>query len=464
MNENIIINETLDGAPVRRGNVAAADGTRRTAAQAAGTSATTREARKGAKSDPFIWGIYIFLLLVSMIELFSASSSEVTGSNVYSPLIRHGIFLFMGFGLVLWLQRVHYAVFSRLAVPLAVLSLGLLVYSSFFGAEINNAQRAIKILGFTIQPPEIVKLTVVILLANILGRNQEIGGVQTSAVVTVATVVLVFAGVLWINGLTNTVLIMGISISMFLIGGIQWRKLGVVMAVYGLCGLGLMSVKYMGDHGNEFEQAKTEATSGAQADNAGSGAGRQETHIGRMSRYLKGVHPEDPVDDYNRQVIFANMAQANGGLTGIGPGNSRESARVPLAFSDYIFSILVEETGFIGGAIVLLFYLCLLGRAGVIAYRCKRAFPAFLIMGCAVMIVLQALVHMAIVTGVFPVSGQPLPFISKGGTSILVMSAAIGIMLSVSRYAVTSSDKKELKAELSQLPEGMQASNFSQQR
>ncbi len=160
-------------------------------------------------------------------------------------------------------------------------------------------------------------------------------------------------------------------------------------------------------------------------------------------------------------MVFAKFAQANGGMVGQGPGNSRESARLPLAFSDYIYSIIVEDTGFIGGALVLLLYLLLVARAGRIAYMCSRAFPAFLIMGCAVMIVFQALVHMAIVTGVFPVSGQPLPFISKGGTSVIVMSAALGIMLSVSRFAAHSGNKKEISAEMNALPDDMQAANYS---
>ena len=124
-------------------------------------------------------------------------------------------------------------------------------------------------------------------------------------------------------------------------------------------------------------------------------------------------------------------------------------------------SIIVEDTGFVGGVLVLVLFLLMLARAGRIAFKCSRALPAFLILGCAVMIVFQALVHMAIVTGLFPVSGQPLPFISKGGTSVLVMSAALGLMLSVSRFASFTSDGKAIKAELNALPEDMQASNFS---
>lgn len=455
-NDKILIRQTIDGVAVdppltSRGSAGAATSSRR------GETTAVVGKRRRPKPDRFLWGIYLALLFISVIELFSASSSEVSGSNVYEPLIRHCIFLGIGLVLVIWLQSIHFGYFSRFASTMAILSLVLLVISSFFGAEINGAQRAIRIAGFTIQPPEIVKLTVIIWLATILGKNQRPGGVSTFAVIKVAVIVVVFAGILWINGLTNTILMMGVSICMFLIGGIQWKKLLAVAVVYGVAAGMLWAVKYVGGTSTEFDSA------GGVPVEQTSDLGRQHTQKGRVQRYLEGVNPADPIDDFNRQVIFAKMAQANGGLFGQGPGNSRENARLPLAFSDYIYSIVVEDTGFVGGVLLLLLYLLLLGRAGSVAYKCNRAFPAFLIMGCAVLIVFQALVHMAIVTGLFPVSGQPLPFISKGGTSVVVMSMAIGIMLSVSRFAVTSTDKRANQAELDALPEDMQAANYANQ-
>lgn len=415
------------------------------------------------KSDRFIWGIYVLLLLLSVMELYSASSSEVTARNIYEPLIRHGIFLGAGLLIVCWLQNVHYGYLSRFAWFFAAFSFVLLVYSSFFGVVINGAQRAIHIAGFTIQPPEIVKLTVVLWLATILARNQQPLGVSNSGVIKVSLIVIVFSAILWKNGLTNTVVLMAVSVSMFLIGGIQWRKLLYVLGVYAVVGGVLFMAKYVNSDSGEFDQvAKTEQAVYGGGDALESARTREGTHKKRFSRFFAGVHPDDPITDENRQVIMANFAQANGGLTGVGVGNSRESARLPLAFSDYIYSIVIEELGFIGGIGLLFLYLLLLMRAGRIAYKCKRAFPAFLIMGCAVLIVFQALIHMAIVVGIVPVSGQPLPFISKGGTSILVMSVAIGVMLSVSRFAVTTSgNKKEIKAEANILPEDMQAENVS---
>lgn len=473
------IRETIDGRPV-----AARNGSRpsRTAGATAASAATAASDSKAAvkkpdpkaskkfnRPDPYIWGIYIMLLVISVVELFSASSTEIKGENVYGPLIRHVIFLVMGLGIVLWLQRTPYTIISKFAWAFAILSLGLLLLSSFIGEEINGAQRAINIGGFTIQPAEIVKLSVVCLLASILGKNQTPGGVTTKGVIVAGIVVVVFGACLWRNGLTNTILLMLVSICMMLIGGIQWRKFFSVMGIYAIGVAALVSIKYVTPSTTEFDRVEKEQQLIRQSGAGGAlvvgesdeGVNRTGTHKGRITRFIEGVNPDDPIDDYNRQVIFSKFAQANGGLFGQGPGNSRESARLPLAFSDYIYSIIVEDTGFVGGALILLLYTLLVARAGRIAYKCSRAFPAFLILGCAVMIVLQAFVHMAIVTGLFPVSGQPLPLISKGGTSVLVMSAALGIMLSVSRFAAHSKNKNDVKEEMKTLPDDMQAANYS---
>lgn len=437
MAESLLIRETIDGQEIK---------TKRSVPK---STASPRRA------DPYIWGIYIALLVVSVIELFSASSAEVSASNVYMPLIRHGIFLVLGLGIVILIQNIHYKNISRFAMFMAVVSLGLLLVSNFIGIEINGAQRAIKIAGFTIQPAEIVKYTVVILLARILGREQTKGGITTKGVILAASVASLFAAFLWKNGLTNTLLLFMVSVAMFLIGGMKWKQFFIVMGIYGVCIGALILIKYQDDKEDAFDKVGTAMVTQEK------GRDRTDTQKGRIKRFMEGVNPDDKIDDYNRQVIFSKIAQANGGVFGQGPGNSRESARLPLAFSDYIFSIIVEDTGLVGGIVLLMLYLMLLARAGRIAYRCSRAIPSFMIMGCAVLIVLQALVHMAIVTGLFPVSGQPLPFISKGGTSVLVMSAAIGTMLSVSRFAVTTGDKKQIRAEQKDLPEDMQALNYS---
>jgi len=182
----------------------------------------------------------------------------------------------------------------------------------------------------------------------------------------------------------------------------------------------------------------------------------------RLSNFWGSGEPKykQELTSDNRQEMLGYMAQAHGGMVGVGPGNSRETSRLPLAFTDYIYSIVVEETGLIGGLFILALYLWLLARASAIASKCSRAFPALLVIGMALVIVFQALLHICIVTGVIPVSGQPLPLISEGGSSILVTSIAFGVMLSVSRFAVrNSARKKEIKQEIDALPEDMRADN-----
>lgn len=400
--------------------------------------------KRRLRADKYLWGIYLMILVCSVIELYSASFTEVKGDDIYGPLIQHAIYLVIGLVLVLVLQNVHYKYFRKMAWPILFLSLGLLAWSNFHGIVINGAMRAIKIGGFTIQPAEIAKLAVVLTLAAVMARNQMKHGITNKGFVICLCIIGVFSGMMYKNGLTNMLLIVGVSTAMFIIGGLQMRKLGVLFAIYAVAAGGVYFVKYA-DHDEDTGTAAVVATTTGEADN---NIDRTDLRKGRIARFLEGVNPQDTITDDNRQVFFANIAQAHGGLYGNGPGNSRESARLPLAFSDYIFSIIIEDAGFLGGILLMILYLSLVARAGRIAWKCTRAFPCLLITGCAVMIVFQALIHMAIVVGLLPVSGQPLPFISKGGTSIVVMSAAVGMMLSVSKYAVQHGKTKDQQQEL----------------
>lgn len=412
------------------------------------------------KGDKYIWGVYIFLIIVSVIELYSASSREVTASNVLAPIMRHGFMLLLGFGVVVGLSRVKYKVFNHGITVFALAALLIAVYVLFKGQIINGARRSMSLFGIALQSAELLKIAVVLVIARVIAFNQERGGVTSFGVARCAFFVLLCSGLLFTQGLTNTLLLMGISISMMLIGGIQNRKLGIVLLIYLLIG----GAGYMWKSHDKQSAAEVALIAETGKDASGEAAtfNRTGTHKGRISRWLFDSIPkyEQPITSVNRQEMYSFMAQANGGWHGVLPGNSRETARLPLAFSDYIFAIVIEDWGFMGGMLLLTAYLILLGRAGAIAAKCRSAFPSLLIMGMAVMIVLQALFHMAIVTGVFPVSGQPLPLISKGGSSILVTSIAFGIMLSVSRSAAFKDDDNAIiSQEIAELPADLNAPN-----
>lgn len=407
------------------------------------------------KADKYIWAIYIAILVISVIELYSASSREIMGGNVFAPLLRHGKMLLLGVGITVGLSRLKYKWLIPLTPLFVSVAVLLGVYVLFKGDIINGARRSTTILGIALQPAEILKLAVVLFIALVMSRSQERRGVTTNGVAICAAFVLLCGGLLFSQGMTNTLLLMGISFAMMLIGGVQLKKFAAVLVIYGMVGGAGLWYKKHDARTQTAEDVAASIESGTETYN------RTNMQQSRIATWWGDSIPkyDKPITSANRQEMYSYMAQANGGVIGQLPGNSRETARLPLAFSDYIFAIVVEDWGFLGGMILLALYLMLLARAGAIASRCSRAFPALLVMGMAVMIVLQALFHMAIVTGVFPVSGQPLPLISKGGSSIIATSIAFGIMLSVSRFAVQSDKRKDVNAEILELPAEVAADN-----
>lgn len=423
------------------------------------------------KGDRALWGIYLLLILISIIELYSASAQEVSADSrfgVYSPLVGHGIHLLLGFLLVLGIQSRSYTQFVVLGPVIAVLSIVMMILVLLFGTELNGARRSINIFVTTVYPSEFIKLSAAIVIALIMAwthNNSKNEVRKRRGVWLSAGVALCFGGLLCTQGLTNFILLMGISLGMMVIGGVRWKHLGVVILVYIAAGLIVLGARELTTKSGSKDKTtdNTEyVDSDSDNDKESDFLGRFQTWTNRLSRHFGNdsiPKYKQKITDINRQEMHGYMAQANGGFWGVLPGNSRETQRLPLAVSDYIYAVIVEEWGLIGGIGVLILYLWLLGRASSIASRCNQRFAALLVIGMAVMIVLQALFHMAIVTGVFPVSGQPLPLISKGGTSILVNSMAFGVMLSVSRYGIHTGRKQDERDERESLPESLRSAN-----
>lgn len=407
-----------------------------------------RDTSRGVnRSDGVIWGIYAILCTLSVVELFSASSHEVTAGNIYAPLIRHLVFLGAGFGLMLWLQRVGWDKFYRVTWPVVVLSMLMMVYVMFFGDILNNARRSFSIGPIRVFPAELIKFSVVMAIAWCMTRYRLIDTAVTrrrmvnlSIAVTVLSAALLFS-----QGLTNTILLVIIAMAMMIVGGIGGKQIMALILVFAVLGGAGMAYKRL--------QPQEEGN-------------RSGMWVKRLTGFMEPNKWADTVKitDENAQEQYSYIAQAHGGVLGVLPGNSRETSRLSLAFSDYIFAIIVEELGLVGGIALLLCYLLLLTRAAYIAYRCQHTYPALLILGMALFIVLQAMFHMSIVTGAGPVSGQPLPLFSKGGTSILITSVALGMMLSVSRNALRSDNKQQISDTMRSLPHDVRALNLSQDK
>lgn len=407
--------------------------------------------RPANRYDKHIWGVYICLCIISIVELYSASSREISAGNIYAPLLRHLLHLGTGFLIVVWLQRIHYRKFFDATPWIVGLSIIAMIYTLINGDVINGAKRSFSIIIMNVQPSEFIKFSAVLLVAFVLCRssNPKRYEIDTWRVGFCAALIGVFGAMLFPQGLTNTLLLMSISLSMMVVAAVSWKRMACIVLIFGMlggCGYLYKKITLNDDRENP------EMTSG----------NRAGVWANRISGFLRSDKYLDPINDGNSQEQYSFIAQAHGGVFGVGPGNSRETSRLSLAFSDYIYAIVVEEGGLVLGLFVMLLYLWLIARAATLAYRCNLVYPALLMLGMAVFIAYQALFHMAIVTGAFPVSGQPLPLISKGGTSILMTSVAFGIMLSVSRFALQNGNRKQIKEDISSLPEDLRAINPSQ--
>ena len=408
-----------------------------------------------SKADKHIWGIFIALCIISTIELYSASSREVAGSSigVMGPILRHIVMLAGGTFVVWFLSRRHYSDFIPFTLGFAPLvSVAMMVYVMFFGEIVNGARRSLTILGIGIYPAEMVKLSAVLLHSpcdDLESKHKEGGRYLQRREIfrshsAAAERTADKAGPDQHSAASGHQLLDDDS-------G-RREILPPLCADHRLHGLGGLFVAYLMWSDSRSSEIPADAEQKIELVSADGTAdkspSRIDTWLARLERHKDKSTPkwEIPAVGKNRQEILSYMAQAHGGIHGVGPGNSRETSRLPLAFSDYIFAIIVEELGLIGGLVVLLLYLWLLGRASGIASHCNRTYPALVVIGMAVMIAFQALFHIAIVTGVFPVSGQPLPLLSKGGTSILVTAIAFGIMLSISRTATRQGGKSRISA------------------
>lgn len=419
--------------------------------------------------DVHIWGVYIALCIISMVELYSASSREISANNIYAPLLRHVMHLGIGFLIIVALQRVHYRKFFEATPWIVFGSLAAMVYTLINGDYINGAKRSFSIVIMRVQPAEFLKFSAVLLVAYVLCKSRQADRryIESWRVTLCAVIVGIFGGLLFFQGLTNTLLLMAISLSMMFVASVSWKKMFYILLAFGV--LGCAGYMYKKITLKERAQPKVEMTAtgavtvmAAPEPAKGKSVNRAGVWNSRMSNFLRFDKYKDTIRDDNAQEQYSYIAQAHGGVLGVGPGNSRETSRLSLAFSDYIYAIVVEEGGLILGLFVMVLYLWLMARAATLAYKCNLVYPALLMLGMAVFIVIQALFHMAIVTGAFPVSGQPLPLISKGGTSILVTSVAFGVMLSVSRHALQSGNRQQIKNDISALPEDLRELNPSQ--
>lgn len=392
------------------------------------------------KGDKVIWIIFLFLCLISVVEVFSAASTLTYKSgDHWGPITQHSVILMVGAVIVVLVHNIPCKYFSVLPFFLLPLSCILLIFvmgmGIITGDRVNGAARWMTFFGIQFQPSELAKMAVIIVTAFILSKFQEEDSAHPKAFKYIIWIIgIVFVLIAPENGSTAA-LLFGVVFLMMLIGRIPWRQLGKLVAVIGIIltiGVSLVLV------------------TPASVYNKVPGLHRVETWQSRIKGFFedKEAVPAAKYDiDKDAQIAHANIAIATSHVIGKMPGNSVQRDFLSQAFSDFIFAIVIEELGLLGGAFIVMLYLWLLIRAGRIAKRCDKYFPAFLVMGIAMLLVSQAMLNMMVAVGLFPVTGQPLPLISKGGTSTLINCAYIGMILSVSRYVIQKEEQRKLEEE-----------------
>ncbi|CDD33618.1 FtsW/RodA/SpoVE family cell cycle protein [Phocaeicola barnesiae] len=385
------------------------------------------------KGDKVVWIIYLLLCLISIIEVFSASSTLTYKSgDHWGPITTHMLLLMTGTVVVIIAHNIPTRWFKAFNALLP-LSWAMLIAVFIIGALTNGAKRWIDLGFFRFQPSEVAKMATIITVAYILSRLQEENGANKRA----------FKYILWVTGITcaliftenlSTALLLATTVLLLMfIGRVPFKQLGSLVGI--AVGFVLICVTII-----EKVPAQTWDDIGLH---------RMTTWQSRLENHFSGEEiPAAKFDiDKDAQIAHANIAIASSHVLGKGPGNSVQRDFLSQAFSDFIYAIIIEELGLVGGACVALLYILLLTRIAKIVRKCDNTYFSLMIIGFGTLIVLQAMFNMLVAVGIIPVTGQPLPMISKGGTSTLINSAYIGLILAVSRYVDNQEEAQAEEAE-----------------
>ncbi|HQK37165.1 MAG TPA: FtsW/RodA/SpoVE family cell cycle protein [Bacteroidales bacterium] len=374
--------------------------------------------RKYLKGDPVIWMVIFILSIISILVVYSSTGTlayRFQGGNTAYYILKHGVILLLGWAVIYVTHLIPYKFYAPLAQLFLFLSVPLLLITLFLGTRLNEASRwlTLPVIGLTIQTSDLAKLALIMFVARNLAIKQEaINDFKNTFLSTIAPVLIICALIAPAN-LSTAVLLFATCVILMFIG----RMPVSYILLLGVTAVAVLSL---------FVAVSLWTNS----------QGRVRTWIHRIESF-RGSDDED-----SYQVEQAKIALVTGGIIGKGPGNSTQRNFLPHPYSDFIYAIIVEEYGIMGGIFVVLLYLVLFFRAGVLVRKSNRTFPAFLSAGLAVLLVFQAFINMAVAVNLLPVTGQPLPLVSMGGSSLLFTCVSLGIILSVS-HGLDEEKKKE---------------------
>jgi cell division protein FtsW len=375
------------------------------------------------KGDKVIWAIVILLTMISILVVYSSVGSLAYRSNksTESYLFRQIFYIGLGVIIIYFAHRVNYTFYSKIASILFLISIPLLLYTLKFGSDINDANRWIKlpVINLTFQTSDLAKLALFMYLSRLLSRRQGVIKDFKKGFLPLIIPVAIICILIAPANLSTAVLIGGIALMLMFIGRVKTRHIMMVVgaALIPILILISISVSY---YDKEAHQAKDLPAVFSVA--------RLPTWVSRVQSFMYSDK-----EDASYQMQQSKIAIATGGFFGKGPGKSTQRNFLPHPYSDFIYAIIIEEYGLLGGVVILLIYLLFLYRSIRIFKRCPYAFGAFLAIALSFTLVIQALVNMAVTVNIFPTTGVTLPLISMGGSSLLFTCFAIGIILSVAR-------------------------------
>lgn len=359
------------------------------------------------KGDPVIWAVIFALSIISILVVYSATGT-LAFKNMNNPeayLFKHT--LLVGFGLVaMWVaHNVDYRYYSKISRFALWISVPLLIYTFTSGTSINDASRwiMIPVINASFQPSDLASLALITSLASMLSKRQQIIDDFKESLIPILIWCGVICGLIALTNLSSAILLFLTCMLIMFIGRVPVKYLAMLIFVGVLAGV--TALKF----GERAETAKN-----------------------RIENFISG-------EELPFQALHGRLAIATGGVFGKGPGQSQQRNILPHPYSDFVYAIIIEEYGLVGGAVVLILYLILLYRGMKAVIKSERAFGGLLSAGLSFALVLQAMVNMGVVVGLGPITGLPLPFISMGGTSLLFSGISVGIILSVSRGEVDQS-------------------------
>jgi len=369
------------------------------------------------RGDGWLWVVIMLLMILSLFVIYSSTGRlafQKHNGDTSFFLRKQLLLYFFGYGIILFFTRVPFKNYLKYAYWFLGVSIILLLYASFSGHLINGAGRWIKLLGFTFQPSELAKITTVMVMARVICLSRESSWYKfnwTDIICPLMVIVIIFFD----NVSTSGLLFIACYLMLFM-GRIRTRvfvKISGIIFLFLILSFSLVMLTpaSIRDKMTEVSVLK---------------------RIPTLHNRVVSFFNDSPDDDDNFQLQQAKIAVAKGGIGGSGPGNSTQRNFLPHPYSDFIFAIILEEYGLGGCLFIFLAFLVIAVRIGVIVNNCTRVFPALLVMGLGVMIIMQALIHMAVNVGLFPVTGQTLPLVSMGGTSLWLTCMSLGIILRVS--------------------------------